>query len=44
MTCPVLGGKATPAGKDTDEARKAGWLPNGAIYKKWMRYTTDAEV
>ena len=41
---PVLGGKATPAGKDTDDARKAGWLPSEAIAKKWMQYTTDSKV
>ncbi len=41
---PVTGTEAVPAASFTDDPLKAGWLPNGAVARKWMQYVKDTAV
>ncbi|MCU0703733.1 MAG: hypothetical protein MUF18_07130 [Fimbriiglobus sp.] len=41
---PITGGEAVAASKWKEEPRKAGWLPNEAIAKKWEQYVRDTIV
>jgi pimeloyl-ACP methyl ester carboxylesterase len=41
---PVLGGAAAPADRYKDDPKKAAWLPNEALAKRWEEYVKDTKV
>jgi len=41
---PVTGVEAVPAAQFSADPLKAGWLPNEAIAKAWMRYVKDTAI